>query len=300
MSETPLESGLTAMWSGDRSRLDRVLPELGLARSRSQAAELIAAGVVRIDGEPAQKAGYRVSPGSTVAVTQPDHYVSRAAHKLIAGLDAFNVQVSGKLALDLGASTGGFTQVLLERGVRDVFALDVGHGQLVEELRADSRVRVVEGCNARELTPELLAAVTGVSEAPQVVVADLSFISLTLVLPAIARVAAAGAELVLLVKPQFEVGRLGVRDGIVTDSLGAAAAVLEVLKVAAGLGYVTRGLIASPITGGSGNQEYVVHFGSGAPEDPTEWEQRIRELTASAARDGATDKPATGLNGGNR
>ncbi|MGK0721368.1 TlyA family RNA methyltransferase [Leucobacter sp. W1478] len=300
MNDNSPESGRAALWSGERERLDRVLPELGLARSRSQAAELIAAGVVRVDGDCVSKAGFRVASGSAVEVTRTDHYVSRAAHKLIAGLDSFGVQVGGKLALDLGASTGGFTQVLLERGAHQVCAIDVGHGQLVSVLRADSRVHVVEGCNARELTPELLAAVTGVLAAPQVVVADLSFISLTLILPAIARVAAPNADLVLLVKPQFEVGRQGVRDGIVTDSETAAVAILGVLKVAAELGYFTRGLIPSPITGGNGNQEYVVHFGTGAPADPTEWEQRIRDLTASAASQSLAEKPTIGFNGGNR
>lgn len=300
MSDIPLESGRAERWSGERSRLDLVLPELGLARSRSQAAELITAGVVRVDGAQAAKAGLRVAAGSTVEVTRPDLYVSRAAHKLIAGLDEFDVQVKGKLALDLGASTGGFTQVLLERGAREVFAIDVGHGQLAAELREDTRVQVVEGCNARELTPDTLAAVTGGAEKPQVVVADLSFISLTLVLPAIARISDPGADLVLLVKPQFEVGRQGVRDGIVVDPRAAASAVLEVLRAAAELGFVTRGLIPSPITGGSGNQEYVVHFGAGEPADPTEWEQRIRELTMGAAREGATEKLTTGLNGGDR
>lgn len=270
-------------WIAEPDRLDRVLPALGLARSRSQAAELIASGRVRVNAASATKAGMRVATGSTVEVHGRDHYVSRAAHKLIAGLDAFEVRVDGRLALDVGASTGGFTQVLLERGAREVLALDVGHGQLVDELRHDPRVRVVEGCNARELTKDRLAELAGVAESPQLIVADLSFISLSLVLPALAAVAAPGAEMVLLVKPQFEVGRQGVRDGIVVDPLLAAEAVRGVLRAAEAVGYRPLGLIASPIAGGSGNQEYVVHFVPGASPDQTEWEGWIREHIAGSA-----------------
>ncbi len=249
-----------AAWHGAPERLDRVLPELGLARSRSRAAELIAAGRVRVDGELATKAGARVAGGSAIAVEGGDRYVSRAAAKLVAGLDGFGVDPAGRLALDLGASTGGFTQVLLERGAREVLAVDVGHGQLVDELRVHPAVRVVEGCNARELTPALLAELTGTDEAPSLVVADLSFISLTLVLGAIASVAAPGAELVLLIKPQFEVGRQGIRDGIVADAALADAAVRRVLACAEEAGLAPRGLVPSPLTGEHGNQEFLAYF----------------------------------------
>lgn len=248
------------VWSGEAERLDRVLPGLGLARSRSQAAELIASGRVRLDGEVASKASARVARRSRIEVTDGDHYVSRAAHKLVEGLDGFGVDPRGRLALDLGASTGGFTQVLLERGAREVLALDVGHGQLADELRGHPGVRVVEGCNARGLTPEELARLTGVDERPELVVADLSFISLTLVLPAIAAVAAPGAELLLLIKPQFEVGRQGVRGGIVVDPDLASAAVQRVLARAESLGMRSAGLAASPITGEHGNQEFLAYF----------------------------------------
>lgn len=268
------------VWGGAATRLDRALLEAGLARSRGQASELIANERVRVDGDVARKAGARVAAGSTIEVSETDPYVSRAAHKLVAALDAFGVSVSGLLVLDLGASTGGFTQVLLERGAREVIALDVGHDQLVSSLRDDARVRVVEGCNARELTPESLRAASGVDSAPELVVADLSFISLTLVLPAIARVAAAHAPLILLVKPQFEVGRQGVRDGIVTGPALAERALAEVLGCAAECGYGTQGLIRSPIAGTAGNQEFVVHFTPTASPDPTEWEGWIRALVA--------------------
>lgn len=253
-------SAIVGTWSGRAERLDRVVAELGLARSRSRAAESIAAGRVRVDGVVTEKTGAKVVSGSRVEVDGADRYVSRAAHKLVAGLDGFAIDAMGRLALDLGASTGGFTEVLLERGAREVLALDVGHDQLVPELRADARVRVVEGCNARELTPGLLAELTGTPKAPDLVVADLSFISLTLVLPAIAAVAAPGAELVLLVKPQFEVGRSGIRDGIVVDAALADDAVRRVVDCAESLGLRHRGLAPSPITGEHGNQEFLAYF----------------------------------------
>lgn len=268
----------SAVWQGALERLDRVLPELGLVRSRSRAAELIASGDVRVDGRVATKAGARVGVGSTIAVSGNDRYVSRGAHKLIAGLDGFGIEAAGRLALDLGASTGGFTQVLLERGAREVLAVDVGHDQLVPELRKDPRVRVVEGCNARELTAEGLAADTGVVEAPTLVVADLSFISLTLILPAIARVAAPRAELILLIKPQFEVGRTGIREGIVVDPALRAEAIRTVLGSAAENGFAVQGLEPSPIAGSHGNREFLVHLSRGGDADPTEWEARIAEL----------------------
>lgn len=268
----------TANWEEAAERLDRVLPALGLARSRSQASELIAQGKVRADGEIVTKAGAKIIAGVTVSVEGGDHYVSRAAHKLLAGLDAFAVDPSGVLALDVGASTGGFTQVLLEQGARQVLAIDVGHSQLAESIRSDIRVRAVEGCNARELTAESLAVATGVDEAPQLIVADLSFISLELVLPALLDVAAHSAEMVLLVKPQFEVGRSGVSGGIVTDPKLAIRAVARVIRFAEQLGLQCRGVTLSPIAGEHGNREVLAHFVRAEAADPTEWEQRIREL----------------------
>lgn len=287
-----------SVWTGTAERLDRVLPQLGLARSRSRAAELIASGGVRLDGAPAAKAGTRVEPGSRIEITAADHYVSRAAAKLLEGLDRFGVDPAGRIALDVGASTGGFTQVLLERGAAAVLAIDVGRDQFAVELRDDPRVRLVEGCNARDLTPESLAADTGTVERPDLVVADLSFISLSLVLPAIARTAAPDAELVLLIKPQFEVGR--VRDGVVTDPAQWAEAIRIVLRSAREHGFAAHGLAASPITGGSGNREFLAHFArgeraGGAAPDPTEWEERIARLCAPRkppARSGARTEGA--------
>lgn len=293
----PPEPDRTGVWERPAERLDRVLPALGFARSRTQAAELIAGGGVRVDDAAATKAGARVAQGSRITAPAPDRHVSRAAHKLIAGLDAFGVDPRGRIALDLGASTGGFTQVLLERGARTVLAVDVGHGQLVPELREDPRVRAVEGCNARDLTPESLAAATGVGERPSLVVADLSFISLTLILPAIARCVDADgdhppAELVLLIKPQFEVGR--VRDGIVVRPEQRAEAMRAVVGAAALHGFACRGLVPSPILGGRGNIEYIAGFVADADTvgraalDPSEWEDRIAELSeGSPELDGA-------------
>lgn len=241
-------------------RLDVALAERGLVRSRSRAAELIADGRVSVDGRVTTKAGARVAEGAELLIEGADHYVSRAAHKLLSGLERFGFAVEGRLALDLGASTGGFTQVLLERGAREVIALDVGHGQLVQALREDPRVRAVEGCNARELTARSLAELSGTDEAPEVVVGDLSFISLNLVLPAIARIAAPSARLMLLIKPQFEVGRQGIRDGIVVDAALAAEAVQRVVECAEGLGFSHGGTAASPITGEHGNREFLAYF----------------------------------------
>jgi len=242
------------------SRLDVALTARGLVRSRSQAAEFIASGRVRVDGEVVTKAATRVPGRSEVQIDGVDRYVSRAAHKLLAGIDRFAPAIADRLAIDLGASTGGFTQVLLEHGAREVIALDVGHGQLVDELRADPRVQVVEGCNARDLTPEMLAEVSGSPAAPSLVVGDLSFISLRLVLPAIARIAAPDAELLLLIKPQFEVGRQGIREGIVVDPALADAAVQGVVDRATELGFTHGGTTPSPITGEHGNREFLAYF----------------------------------------
>ena len=268
-----------------------MLPELGLARSRSRAAELVAEGRALIDGAQASKAGARVGTGALVELVGDDRFVSRAANKLELGLSEFGIDPTGEVALDVGASTGGFTQVLLERGARTVLAVDVGHDQIVPELREDPRVRVVEGRNARELTAENLAADTGVDEAPSVVVADLSFISLGLVLAPIAACAAQSAQFVFLIKPQFEVGR--VRDGVVTDPAQWAEAIRAVLGAAARSGLAARGLEASPIAGGSGNREFLVHFQRDPDPDPTEWETRIAELISAEAPPGFRAAPST-------
>ncbi|MFT4136143.1 TlyA family RNA methyltransferase [Microbacterium sp.] len=258
-------------------RLDAAVAARGLARSRTHAARLISAGLVEVDGVAVVKPAAPVADDAAVVVAATDHYVSRAAHKLIAGLDAFGVDVAGRGALDIGASTGGFTQVLRERGAEPVVALDVGHGQFAAELAADRGIVVVEGFNARDLTPGALAAASGTRQSPTVITGDLSFISLTRVLDPIAAVAAPDADIVLLIKPQFEVGRTGVREGLVTDPRRRADAVATVLWAAWDAGLGTFGLIRSPVVGTHGNVEFVVHLrtqaraGDRPDGNPTEW-----------------------------
>lgn len=263
-------------------RLDAALAERGLARSRTHAARLIAEGAVTVDGAGAAKPSLRVQAESVITVTGSDHYVSRAAHKLVAGLDAFGIDVSGRSALDVGASTGGFTQVLLERGAQSVIALDVGHGQLDPVISADPRVTVIEGFNAREMTPESLSSAAGHPVSPAVVVADLSFISLPLVLPALVATAGLGADYVLLVKPQFEVGRSGIKEGIVHSAGLRSDAVTGVMWAAWDLGLATAGIISSPILGNAGNHEYVLWLSAAAGGNPTEWLDRVSRLCESA------------------
>ena len=264
------------------SRLDAALAAMGLARSRTHAAQLIADGLVRVDGVGQVKPSFRVAEGQALTVDGDDGYVSRAAGKLVAALDAFpDVDVQGRLALDAGASTGGFSQVLLERGARQVIALDVGHGQLARVVADDPRVRVVEGFNVRFATPETLGAAAQVDESPSLVVGDLSFISLATVLPALKAVATPDADFVLLVKPQFEVGRQGIREGVVHDARLRNEAVTGVLWAAHDLGLGTAGIIPSPIVGTAGNKEYVVRLSARHGSNPTEWLGRSESTTGA-------------------
>lgn len=277
-SVEPGESDGSERTSATSRRLDLVLVERGLVRSRTVARAAIEAGRVTVNARAIVKPAHPVSQTDVIDVDGDDRYVSRAALKLIAGLDAAAIDVRGMLALDLGASTGGFTQVLLERGARQVIALDVGHGQLAPEIRADSRVVVVEGENARALTAERLALVSGVSEHPDLVVGDLSFISLTLVLPAIVATVGADVPMVLLIKPQFEAGRQGVREGIVKSAPVRDDAIMGVLWAASDLGLHATALLSSPIIGSGGNHEYLVVFEPGVGVHPTEWRARATEL----------------------
>ncbi|MBV8862434.1 MAG: TlyA family RNA methyltransferase, partial [Mycobacterium sp.] len=222
-------------------------------RSRQQAAELIGAGKVSIDGMPAVKPGTAVASTAalSVAAVPERRWVSRGAHKLVGALDNFGISVASRRCLDAGASTGGFTEVLLDRGACQVVAVDVGYGQLAWSLRSDPRVVVVERTNVRELTPTVI-------EGPvDVIVADLSFISLTTVLPALTGCASPNADIVPMVKPQFEVGkgRVGAR-GVVHDPGLRADSVLAVAHRAERLGWHTVGVAASPLPGPSGNVEY--------------------------------------------
>jgi 23S rRNA (cytidine1920-2'-O)/16S rRNA (cytidine1409-2'-O)-methyltransferase len=247
-------------------RLDAELVRRGLARSRQQADELVSAGRVSVSGRTATKSATQVDPAAAIVVTVDDAdpgYASRGGHKLAGALDAFTehgLDVVGRGCLDAGASTGGFTDVLLRRGARAVIAVDVGYGQLVWALRTDPRVTVLDRQNVRELRPELLPY------RPDLVVGDLSFISLRLVLPALVACAAPDADLVLMVKPQFEVGRerLG-SGGVVRDPGLRAQAVAGVAAAGGELGLGVLGVVASPLPGPSGNVEYFLWLRAGAP-----------------------------------
>jgi 23S rRNA (cytidine1920-2'-O)/16S rRNA (cytidine1409-2'-O)-methyltransferase len=235
-----------------RARVDVELVRRGLARSRQQAAELIGAGKVSIDGLPAVKPGTAVAVTAALTVAGDErNWVSRGAHKLIGALDAFGIAVEGRRCLDAGASTGGFTEVLLDRGAAAVVAADVGYGQLAWSLRCDPRVIVVERTNARDLPPEAIGGQV------DLVVADLSFISLATVLPALAGCAAPNADIVPMVKPQFEVGKGQVgAGGVVHDPQLRAGAVLAVARRAGELGWHAVGVTASLLPGPAGNVEY--------------------------------------------
>ena len=255
-----------------RARLDAELVRRGLARSREQAGELVAAGRVAVAGQPAAKPATQVGRDTPITVTDSGEpgYVSRGGHKLAGALAAFpDLMVDGRNALDAGASTGGFTDVLLRAGAARVVAADVGYGQLAWSLRTDPRVTVVDRVNVRTL-----GLVTPV---PDLVVADLSFISLTLVLPALVAAATADADFVLLVKPQFEVGkgRVGA-GGVVRDTTDRSASIEKVAGAAAELGLGVQGITASPLPGPAGNVEYFLWLRRGAP--PLEAEQLRRAI----------------------
>lgn len=249
--------------AGSAGRLDAELVRRGLARSRATAAAAIADGRVRVDGAVVRKAAARVRPGAALAIDGDDRWVSRSAGKLDAALEGFGVDVAGHLALDAGASTGGFTQVLLERGAAKVYAVDVGHGQLHPTIAADPRVVPREGLNARELTT---AHVPGPID---LVVCDVSFVSVTKVLAPALALCRPGAEAAVLVKPQFEAGREHVgKGGIVTDAGAIERAADAVTAFMEAQGWQYRLAVPSPIAGGDGNREIVALFRRRQTRDP--------------------------------
>jgi 23S rRNA (cytidine1920-2'-O)/16S rRNA (cytidine1409-2'-O)-methyltransferase len=237
-------------------RLDLLLVERGLVTSRERAQALILAGQVTVDGRVVSKAGAAVPTDAELGLASPDHpYVGRGGLKLVGALDAFHIDVAGRRALDIGASTGGFTDVLLQRGAAAVVALDVGRGQLDWRLRTDPRVIVLEGINARNLAP------SDVPYAPDLVAIDVSFISLRHILPRLPTLLAADADIIALVKPQFEAGRDQVQSGgLVTDPAVHDAVLDAVTAAAASVGLTRIGMTPSPITGASGNQEFFLHL----------------------------------------
>ncbi|WP_129668156.1 TlyA family RNA methyltransferase [Phytoactinopolyspora endophytica] len=262
-----------------RRRLDAELVRRKLARSREHAASLIADGRVRVGGLTASKPATSVDPAAPVLVIEEpvgEEYVSRGGHKLAGALDSFSedgLTVAGRRCLDAGASTGGFTDVLLRRGAQSVVAVDVGYGQLAWSLRSDERVEVHDRTNVRDLSLDK------VGQPVEVVVGDLSFISLRLVLQTLVSVATPEADLVLMVKPQFEVGKERVgKGGVVRDPELRAAAVLSVAEAAGDSGLGVAGVAASPLPGPSGNVEYFLWLRSGAPAaDPSAVERAVEE-----------------------
>lgn len=235
-------------------RADKYLVEHGYFETRARAQEAIEAGLVRLDGVPVRKASQKIAAGVKIEAEPLHPYVSRAALKLVGGLDAFGVDPAGCVCLDVGSSTGGFTEVLLERGAARVYAVDVGREQLHDRLRAEARVVSMEATDARDLTVDSFA------DAPSIIVCDASFISLLKVIPVPLSLAADRAVFVGLIKPQFEVGRDGIgRGGLVRSEDEALRAVDSVRAALEGMaGFRVDTVIPSPIAGGDGNQEYLV------------------------------------------
>lgn len=231
-------------------RADLALVARGLFDSRAKAQEAIAAGLILHDGQPVRRAAERIDPAAALTARAPYPWVSRGGVKLAAALDRFGVDPAARVALDIGASTGGFTDVLLTRGAAVVHAVDVGHGQMHPSLRADPRVRVYEKTDARRLPP--------LDPQPTVLVCDVSFISLRLVLPAVLPLLGPDAEAIVLVKPQFEVGRGRSRDGIVRDAAARTESVEAVKACLTDLGWQVTGECPSPIAGGDGNIEFLL------------------------------------------
>lgn len=282
MSEAVV-SAAAAPPAAEPERLDVRLAHTGRARSRTHAQRLVRAGLVTVDGVPERRPGRRVPVSAQVAVQGDTHHVGRAAGKLDDALDSFAVDVAGRVALDAGASTGGFTQVLLERGAAQVFAVDVGHDQLAPRLATDPAVVDVEGVNLRWLELDQLRR-PGLAHAPEeidLVVGDLSFISLALVLPRLQQVLAPH-DLVLLVKPQFEVGRGSLaRGGIVVDPVLRLRAIETVAACAEGAGLHVAGLMRTGVVGRTGNQEYPIWLVPDAARG-IDWRPLARALTTDA------------------
>ncbi|MDJ1157773.1 TlyA family RNA methyltransferase [Chelatococcus sp. SYSU_G07232] len=235
-----------------RKRADLLLVERGFFDSRAKAQAAIAAGLVTADGRPVRKASEEIAPGAAITAEPAHPYVSRGGVKPAAALDTFGIDPAGRTCLDLGASTGGFTQVLLSRGAARVFAVDVGHGQLHPSVAADPRVLALEDTDARRLTRDDIPIPV------DLVVADVSFISLALVLPPVLGLCAEEAALVALIKPQFEAGRAHLRKGIVRDRAVHEAVCADIAAHVRALGFAVLGVIPSPIAGGDGNREFLI------------------------------------------
>ena len=248
--------------ASNRRRLDTTLVQRGLVRSRHRAQQLVAAGAVTVDGQVATKPAAPVGPQSHIMVADAIPYVSRGGLKLAAALDRFGVDVRGLEVADVGASTGGFTDCMLQRGAAHVYAIDVGHGQLAERLRHDTRVSAMEDTDIRQ--------VRALPRAAHLAVVDVAFISLRQVLPAVVRLLRAGGQVIALVKPQFEVGPAGLDSrGVVRDTDARSRVLEQTLAWLAGQGWRVLGCTESPIAGEHGNVEYLVYFTTAAGEDTT-------------------------------
>ena len=264
-----------------KTRLDLLLVARGLAPTREKACAMILSGRVEVEGRRVEKAGTPVNSSAAIQVLGPAHpYVSRGGVKLAAALDAFGMDPGGLVCLDVGASTGGFTDCLLQRGALRVYAIDVGHGQLDAKLRSDPRVVLRERVNARNLSRE------DVPEPVALAVMDLSFISIRLVLPAVVPLLAQGAAVIVLVKPQFEAGRREVpRGGVVRSAATHRRVVGEIERFGSGLGLTHLGVIPSPIKGARGNQEFLLVFRRHPPCHPerSEGSDPVDPLTSRGA-----------------
>ena len=262
----------------DSVRLDHAVVERGLVDSRTRAARAIAAGHVTVNGIVASKASHLISSADHIAVTESEKWVSRAAHKLEFAIEHWGIPVSGATVLDVGASTGGFTQVVLAHGAEHVIALDVGHDQVHPLIRGDARVLVVEGENARYLTAGRLGELSPRASEVSLVVSDVSFISLTLIIPALVGSVGVDARYVFLIKPQFEVGRSGIDDGIVRNARKRREVIRGVIDCAVENGLTVSGVELSPVSGEHGNAEAILYCDPKSPLDAREWTQRIENL----------------------
>ncbi|MEI6492416.1 MAG: TlyA family RNA methyltransferase [Verrucomicrobiota bacterium] len=241
--------------SSGKSRLDVALVERGLFDSRERARRAVMAAQVLVDGQPSTKPGTMILPLAKIEVAEKEKFVGRGGYKIEAALEAFQIDVTGRVCADIGASTGGFTDCLLQRGAAKVVALDVGHGQLDWRLRQDPRVDVREGVNARHLGPGAF------DPAPTLVVADVSFISLTLIFPAIFALLPPESDMVVLIKPQFELSKTEVgRGGIVREEAARLRAVKKIQTFIENSGHRWMASITSPITGRDGNVEFLAHL----------------------------------------
>ena len=257
-----------------RGRIDRILVERGLVETREKATRLILAGEILVDGRRVDKAGAVVDASAEIEVRGRSPYVSRGGEKLAHALDAFRVDPSGKICVDIGASTGGFTDCLLQRGAVRVYAVDVGTGQLDAKLRKDPRVIVMEHTNARNIDPRLF------EERPALAVIDVAFISLEKILPAIFNLVAPRGEIVALVKPQFEAGREAVgKGGVVRDPALHRQVVVRIARWVVLRGWHVRGVTASPLRGPKGNREFFLHVASHG-KTSADFETMIAKSTA--------------------